>query len=187
VLVVKLLDEDADPGTLDDQEPAADWEFDFAVGEGASIGASGTVTDETGVAFFEVFFETEASEASITEILQEDFDLIDVECLAVVEGKGGEEEFFEVDFVRDGSTITFEIFEGELIECFFVNAAQEVAVASPTTPPPAPAATPTLPASSVDGAPPTDRTASLAPILLLLALGASVTLLLVPAPRRLRR
>jgi hypothetical protein len=185
ILVVKLLDEDADPATQEDQAPAAGWEFDFAVGEGASIGASGNVTDDDGVAFFEVFVDAEASEASITEVLQANFNLIDVECVAIVEGKGGNEEFFEVEIIQDGTTITFEVFDGELIECFFVNAAEEVLPASPTPATAVPAG-PTLPASSAE-TPGPDGTANLAPVLLLLGLGASATLLLVPAPRRLRR
>jgi hypothetical protein len=190
VLVVKLLDADGDPETLDDQETAPGFEFSYEVAAGATITDSETVTDEDGLAWFEIALEGESTDASITELVDDPESLIDVECVAVEEGKGGQ-EFFDVPVELDGTTASFEVFDGELVECFFVNAG-DTAGASPTptatpVPTPAGAATPTLPASSTDAVPSGNASSGIALVLVLLGAGAAGLFVMAPSTRRLRR
>jgi hypothetical protein len=190
VLVVKLVDLDGDPETLDDQETAAGFEFSYEVAAGATITDSEDVTDDEGIAWFEISLEGESTDASITELVDDPESLIDVECVAVEEGEGGQ-QFFDVPVELDGTTASFEVFDGELVECFFVNAA-DTAGATPTpsptpVPTPAGAATPTLPASSTDAVASGNGGSSIALVVLLLGAGAAGLFVMAPSTRRLRR
>ena len=80
VVVWKWIDEDGDPGTTDDQDFAAGWEFNLDTD--ATITDSEPVTGdgEDGSAWFELEL-AQSTDATVGEDLQDGYELIDAYCI----------------------------------------------------------------------------------------------------------
>ena len=129
VLVWKWIDEDGDPGTTDDQDFAAGWEFNLDTD--ATITDSEPVTGdgEDGAAWFQLEL-AQSTDATVGEDLQDGYKLIDAYCINL---GGLNEEPEAMSRIKaadtgplvgelDGDTVTFTVDPDTLYGCIFVNA-----------------------------------------------------------------
>jgi hypothetical protein len=116
VVARKIIDADGDPGSVDDQTVGAGWEFDLGVSDGDIVVAS-PITNADGTASWLVSPGPDGTSVTITEVTQEDFELVDAVCRRV--GEIGSGPVGRVD----GGSVTFQIPEGDAAtyECDFVN------------------------------------------------------------------
>ena len=119
IAISKVIDADGDIDTGDDQTAGAGWEFELELSDGTIENAS-PVTDDGRPAFWLIEFGVEGTMATVSEVLQEDFELFDVSCFKGNDPfQQGEEFVVELD----GDSVTFQVDpDFPIIECFFYNA-----------------------------------------------------------------
>ena len=173
IFVTKLLDVDGDASTTDDLVEGPGWTFTITV-EGGVASDDSVTTDENGEAGFDVTLTGEGTSVSITESVQEGFEILWADCAEVLE-----EGFGEPFGTLDGETLSFEIQAQTTYDCIFANTGGDV-LAETATPGVTPPPTDTVRAAraSADGS-----------RLFLLALAGVIATLLVltPAPAARRR
>ena len=182
VFVAKVIDADADPGTVDDQEPAPGWTFDFGISDGETVDEfASPTTDEDGHAYFRYTTDQPTSVLTVTEQLRPGYELIDASCRESL----GEGEIGEPLGEWTGRQVTFAVEAEALYECSFVNA--RMGPAPTAVPSAAPTAsqgpetnrpTITLPPTDVQGSATSSLLNSLPLVLVTLGLVVSGTLLL---------
>lgn len=184
LVVLKWLDLDSDPLTTNDIVPASGWQFDVTVAGGTATPSSGTtVIDDGGtpadpaddVAYvkFEIGLGGDGTEVSVTEVIQEDYTLLDAFCrdLETKAARGT---------LGDGEVTDVEINADETVVCEFTNTSggEAGATATPNVTLPPTDATP------IGGTPAGDGWR----LALLAVAGILATLLLLtPAPAKARR
>ncbi len=104
ITVKKILDSDNDLTTTDDQLPAAGWTFE--------IKNSQTVSKTTGADGFTPSLEVDQGVYSVTEVLQNNFKLLDAKCLVNGSPSG----------TREGLSVTdLSIDSNDIVSCTFIN------------------------------------------------------------------
>ena len=119
IVVTKIIDADGNLDTEGDQSPGAQWEFVLELSDGTHDGDPSQFTDFSGFANWFVSFGPGGAAATVTEVMQEGFELLDVSCLEIVRpGDPG-----VVVGERDGNSVTFEVDEpeGANYNCHFFN------------------------------------------------------------------
>ena len=182
-MVLKLVDADGNLDTTDDQTPAEGWEFELELEDG-TIEDAFPVTDGDGIAGWLVSFGPGGTSATVTEVLQEDFELLDAFCVEIdpegqIEGFSKSRINADGDVVGelDGDSVSFPVEDQTIYGCIFVNApSPEDSVGGAT-------ATPTLPPTDTLGSGPMALANDSWRILLVVMAGilASV-LILTPSP-----
>jgi hypothetical protein len=111
----KVIDTDANVDTWVDQFSGEGWEFELALTDG-TVDEASPITGSSGVASWAVTLGPGGATATVTEVVQEDFQLLEVRCF--VSAGGGTELG-----VRDGNSVTFEVDDpGAKYQCYFINA-----------------------------------------------------------------
>ena len=186
-----MIDADGDPSTFEDQDFAAGWEFNLDIE--ASIVDSEPVTGdgEGGYAWF-VLELSQSTDATMTEDLQDGYELIDAFCVdlgALDEEPASVSRFNAAaagEFVGelDGDSLTFTIEPDTAYGCVFVNTLTPEDSAAGVTATPAI----TLPPTDTFGSGPMAPANDSWRILLVVMAGilASV-LILTPSPATRRR
>ena len=132
IVVSKIIDADGNLDTVDDQTAGEGWEFDLDLLDG-TINQGFPVTNSGGFAGWLIKVGPDGTSATLTEVLQEDFEILDASCIKIAES--GNEPIGEFD----GDSVTFQVEGGEFgtHDCQFFNAR----VAALATLPPTHAAT----------------------------------------------
>jgi hypothetical protein len=111
----KIIDTDANVDTWVDQFWSEGWEFELALTDG-TVDEASPITGSSGVASWVVILGPGGASATVTEVVQEDFELLDVRCFEV-------HELYSDVGVRDGNSVTFEVDDPAAnYECTFINA-----------------------------------------------------------------
>ena len=181
--VWKLIDEDGDPSTFEDQDFAAGWMFNLDTE--ASIIDSEPVTGdgEEGFAWF-VLELGGSADASITEDLQDGYELIDAFCVDLTQepeaaqGNISRQAFGDLVGELDGDSVSFTIDPNDTIGCVFVNhLVPEDSVGGETETPEV-----TLPPTDTFGGPSAPSNESWRIMLVVLAGILASVLILTPSP-----
>jgi hypothetical protein len=116
--VYKIIDADGNLDTVDDQTAGEGWEYELELTGGTIVDAF-PVTDESGFAEFLIEFDGEGPTATVSEALQEDFELIAASCFTFHGPEEGEVIVGELD----GDSVTFRLDAREFpYICNFYNA-----------------------------------------------------------------
>jgi hypothetical protein len=116
IVAHKIIDADGDLDTENDQSPGEAWEFGIELSDATTEGDPFQLTGPSGGAGWGVSFEPDSASATLTEISQQGFELIDIDCLEL--GDEGDSS----PGVRDGNSVTFELdLPGATITCAFFN------------------------------------------------------------------
>jgi hypothetical protein len=178
------VDADANLETEDDQTPGEGWEFELELEDG-TIEQAVPVTDADGIAGWLVSFGPEGTSATVTEVIQENFQLLDASCVAI-EGEAQIEGFAKSaihgdgDVVGDldGDSVSFPVENQTVYGCFFFNGpAPEESVGGGTGTPEI-----TLPPTDTFGAPAAPSNDSWRIMLVVLAGILASVLILTPSP-----
>ncbi len=121
ITIKKLIDQDGNLATVDDQFPASGWEFDI---NGDPTDPSSKFTDAFG---FTESIEVEAGTYSVTEIEEEDFNLIDAECTINDVSAG----------TFSGNSVTgISVGASDIVTCTFINHENHIPVITLNVPNP---------------------------------------------------
>ena len=128
--VLKYIDADRNLDSVEDQTEAGGWEFDLELTDGTIVDPFPVVTDEGGFASWVVSFGPDGTTASVTEVVQVGFELVDAACFKITDTESlnglksgiaatGQELVGELA----GDSVTFRLDELEFpYQCFFFNA-----------------------------------------------------------------
>ena len=116
IVARKVIDADGDLETVDDQTAGEGWEFELALPDGV-IEEAFPITSSSGFAGWLISVGPGGTSATVSEVAQEDFALVDASCMKIAES--GDTPVGEFD---QGS-ITFQIDGGEFAsyQCDFFN------------------------------------------------------------------
>ena len=116
IVARKVVDADGDLDTVDDQFAGEGWEFELELPDG-TIDEAFPVTSADGFARWLISFGAGGTSATVGEVAQEDFALVDASCRKVTESGD-----LSVGEFNQGS-ITFQIEEGDgaSYQCDFFN------------------------------------------------------------------
>ncbi len=185
ILVLKIVDEDGDLATDDDQFAAEGWEFELELEQG-SILDSVPVTGTDGIAGWIVSFEGDGTSATVTEVLQDGFQLLDAFCEEIplddIEANSLDGAAFTPTANQpsdlDGDGVNLDIENQTAYGCIFFNApTPEDSVGGETGTPP----TITLPPTDTFGAPAAPAGEAWRMMLVLMAGILASLLILTPA------
>ena len=124
VLVNKTIDADGILETVDDRSSGEGWEFELVLADG-TIDQAFPITNSEGSAGWLVSYGPGGTSATLAEVVQEGFELLEASCMKIAES--GNEPVGEFD----GERITFPIEEGEFAtyQCSFVNVSSDIRLA----------------------------------------------------------
>jgi len=188
ILVVKTIDADGNLETTDDQTAGEGWEFQLDLEDG-DIEEAFPVTDADGVGGWLFTLPIGGTDASVTEVIQDNFDLIDAFCVDA--GSLVEPEVLRSrinaagDIVGelDGDSVSFPVDANNAYICFFTNSPEpEDSVGGET-------ATPdnTLPPTDTFGGPSAPSNESWRIMLVVMAGILASVLILTPSPATRRK
>jgi hypothetical protein len=195
---VKVIDQDGDLETFEDQVPGVGWEFTLDL-EAGEIDESQSTTDEEGVGFFLFTLSESPSSALLSEELEPNFEFLDAFCFDFTEEEGGLEGFdmrslgetgngeLETIGELEGTGVRFDAESASLYVCVFFNAPTAQPLPSPSpaaTPNPSPS--PTMPDSAGMPASGSGGSGAVDWMVAILFIGATIaaaTLLLRPPTR----
>ena len=183
ILVVKTIDADGNLETTDDQTAGEGWEFQLDLTDG-DIEEAFPVTDADGVGGWLFTLPIDGTDASVAEVTQDNFDLIDAFCVDA----GGlvEPEVLrsrinaEGDIVGelDGDSVSFPVAANNAYICFFTNSpVPEDSVQGETATPEI-----TLPPTDAFGGPAAPTNESWRIMLVVMAGILASVLILTPSP-----
>ena len=120
-----IIDADGNPDTVEDQSSGEGWKFDLELADG-TVDEAFPVTSSDGLAGWLISFGPGGTSATLTEVVQEGFELFDAACMKVTES--GDEPVAEID--GDGD-IAFQIAEGGFAtyQCSFFNVPSDISFA----------------------------------------------------------
>ena len=127
--VVKIVDQDGNPATDEDETFPGGWHYLVTVG-GGTADPNEVVTDEETLAFTTITLDDGSATVSLKEVVQAGYDLLDAVCI--------QEPASEVDLhalradrlkimqdegigVLEGDTLTFEVPADTITLCGFLN------------------------------------------------------------------
>jgi hypothetical protein len=183
-----VIDEDGDLQTEDDQEFAAGWTFNLETD--ATILDSEPVTGdgEEGFAWF-VLELGDSADATITEDLQDGYELIDAFCVDItqepeaIQRNASRLAFGDLVGELEGDSVSFTIDPNETIGCVFVNhLVPEDSVGGETETPEI-----TLPPTDAFGGPAAPSNESWRIMLVVMAGILASVLILTPSPATRRK
>jgi hypothetical protein len=124
IVARKVIDADGDLATVDDQTAGEGWEFELALPDGA-IEEAFPITSSDGFAGWLISVGPGGTSATVTEVAQEDFALVDVSCMRIAES--GDTPVGEFD----GDSVTFRVEGGEFgsYQCEFFNVPTDTSLA----------------------------------------------------------
>ena len=125
IVARKVIDADGDLDTVDDQTAGEGWTFGLALTDGEIVEAYPS-TSSSGLAGWVVRIGPEGSSAVLTEVVQDDFAVVDATCLKL--GEDGDNS--PVGQFHEGS-VTFRIDEAAFAtyQCDFFNVPTDIALA----------------------------------------------------------
>jgi hypothetical protein len=188
ILVVKTIDADGNLETEDDQTAGEGWEFQLDLEDG-DIEEAFPVTDADGIGGWLFTLPIDGTNASVTEMIQDNFDLIDAFCvdagsLAAPEALRSRIDA-EGDIVGelDGDSVSFPVEAETAYICFFANSPEpEDSVGGETATPEI-----TLPPTDAFGGPQAPSNESWRIMLVVLAGILASALILTPSPATRRK
>jgi len=124
IVARKVIDADGDLETVDDQTAGEGWEFELALPDGVIEEAYPTTTSD-GFAGWLISVGSGGTSATVSEVAQEDFALVDASCMKVAES--GDMLVGEFHL----GSITFPIDEGHFAsyQCDFFNVPTDTSLA----------------------------------------------------------
>jgi hypothetical protein len=185
-----MIDADGDPETEGDQSFPAGWSFNLDTDATITQSEDETAGGEDGFAWF-VLELGEATDATVTEDLQDGFELVDAFCVDL--GELPEQETLQGQFDRnafgdfvgelEGDAVTFTVNPSNVYGCLFVNTPiPEDSVGGETATPKV-----TLPPTDTFGGPQAPSNESWRIMLVVMAGILASALILTPSPATRRK
>ena len=188
ILVLKTIDADGNLETTDDQTAGEGWEFQLDLEDG-DIEEAFPVTDVDGFASWLFTLPIDGTNATVTEVVQDNFDLIDAFCVdagGLVEPEALRSRInAEGDIVGelDGESVSFPVEAETAYICFFTNSPEpEDSVQGETATPKI-----TLPPTDAFGGPVAPTNESWRIMLVVMAGILASVLILTPSPATRRK
>lgn len=124
IVAQTIIDADGNLDTVDDQTGGEGWEFELEMADG-TIDEAFPTTNSEGLAGWLISFGPDGTSATLTEVVQGGFALLDASCMKIADS--GDEPVGEFD----GDSITFQIEEGAFAtyQCSFVNVRSDISLA----------------------------------------------------------
>jgi hypothetical protein len=177
VEVFKHIDADGDLDTDDDRISAGGWEFQVELTDGTVLPFN-PVTDEFSPAQFDIEVGPDGTTATVTEVPQEGFELLDAFCSGLA-FPGDDVDLGDFVGSLDGDSVSFHVGDPiEEYECDFYNAPQDSVGGETATPP-----SNTLPPTDAGGSTNTPTSGSWRVMLVLLAGILAAFLVSIPISR----
>ena len=188
ILVIKTIDADGNLETTDDQTPGEGWEFELDLEDG-NIEEAFPVTDADGIGGWLFTLPIDGTNATVTELIQDNFDLIDAFCVdagGLVEPEALRSRInAEGDIVGelDGDSVSFPVEAETAYLCFFTNSPEpEDSIGGETATP-----TITLPPTDAFGGPVAPANESWRIMLVVMAGILASVMILTPSPATRRK